>query len=191
MKSLKIVILALLLLAVALFGASYQLPLQVEVEQSIVLAAKPEQVYPYIENPTLWEKWNAISTATDPSMIRLYSGPMTGTGARMQWNGDRVGKGEVVFLESLSPKQLNYKQTESKATGEINASIKLEPVDGGTRINWRLVSPVEDNPLARWLGVWQKFKKHEELEKGLYGLKTLLEDNTAKAVVSKRIANRD
>lgn len=190
MNSLKIVILALLLLAVALFGASYQLPLQIEVEQSIVLGASPEKVYPLIENPTEWEKWNAVNTTVDPSMIRLYSGPMIGAGARMQWNGDKVGKGEVVFTESISPQSLTYKQTDSEQADTTNGSFTLEAVEGGyTKLSWKQKAPIKDEPVARLLGVWLKYKRQGEVQKGLNSLKNMLENNAAKPASKRRVAS--
>lgn len=191
MRSLKIVVLALLLLGVVLLGASFQLPLQHEVEQSIVLEAKPEKIYPYLENPTLWEKWNVINSTADPSMIRLYSGPMVGAGARMQWSGDRVGKGEVVFLESISPKQLSYKQLNGDNTAILNGSISLEVAEKGTKVTWTLNCPVKDEPLERWLGVWNKYKKHEELEQGLLRLKNLFEEDLTKHKAGRKLTARN
>ncbi|MEJ8801806.1 SRPBCC family protein [Pontibacter sp. H249] len=191
MRLLKIVILALMLLAIALFGASYQLPLQIEVEQSMVLDAKPEQVYTLLANPTEWEQWNPVNTNTDPSMIRMYSGPMAGSGARMQWSGDKVGTGEVVFTESVSPERLTYTQSD-KTTSEITkGSFLLEQTEGGnTKLLWQQTATVKDEPIARLVGAWQKYKKQEEIDKGLTGLQNIILKRAAKPTSKRRVAYR-
>ncbi|GAB3195719.1 uncharacterized protein YndB with AHSA1/START domain [Pontibacter aydingkolensis] len=190
MRLLKIVILAIMLLAVALFGASYQMPLQIEVEQSIVLDAKPEQVYTLLENPAEWEQWNAVNTTADPSMIRMYSGPMSGSGARMEWSGDKVGTGVVVFTESIIPNRLTYRQSDKSSSDTTNGIFTLEQVeDGHTKLHWRQTATVKDEPIARLFGAWQKYKKQEELDKGLSGLKSILLKKAAQPVSKRRVAN--
>lgn len=192
MKPLKIVILAFVLLAIALFGASYQMPLQIEVEQSIALDAAPEQVYPLLENPANWEKWSALNTTMDPSMIRLYSGPMAGAGARMQWSGDKVGTGEVTLTESISPKHLRYKQSHNGSASSALGSFILERTDGdSTLLKWKESTALKDEPIARLLGAWQKHKKEEELSKGLNRLKDLLENKTSKPGDKRSVAARN
>ncbi|WP_299821784.1 SRPBCC family protein [uncultured Pontibacter sp.] len=190
MRLLKNVFLALVLLAIALFAAAYQMPLQLEVEQSIVLPAKPEQVYKYLENPMQWEKWSALNTAADPTMIRMYGGPLAGAGARMQWSGDKVGTGEVVFTESINPQVLSYTQTDSYLDTVSEGSISLEPATGGnTLIRWKHAAPVKDEPVARLMGYWKKYKKQAELDGGLIRLKSLFEENTTGPASKRKVAS--
>jgi uncharacterized protein YndB with AHSA1/START domain len=110
MKASFIVLVSLLVAATAVYFGSFLLPDSYEVSKSIVVKAKPEQVFPYLNNPTQWEKWNAWNREYDPTMIRLYGGPMTGKGASQQWNGDKVGMVQMHFTESTPPSQLYYKQ---------------------------------------------------------------------------------
>ncbi len=167
------------------------LPTQLDVQQSIVLKASPEEVYTLLDNPTQWERWSVRNKLTDPSMIHLYGGPMTGTGARMQWSGDRVGNGQLVFLESTRPSQLTYIQNESSVVKHIQGSFTLAPVAGGTQVVWRQQADIGTNPWARVRGMMEQYRMQEEVNKGLLSLKTLLEDKEQKKAVKTSTAYAD
>ncbi len=189
MKLLRIILLAFVLLAIALIGIAYQLPLQIEVEQSIVLEAHPEQVFKLLENPAEWEKWSAINTTDDPTMIRMYGGPMLGAGARMQWSGDKVGNGEIMFTESTKPLYLSYKQVDNEFTLPVTGSFNLQPTaKTNTTLLWKQTAIIKDEPLARLFGVWQKYNKQEELEESLLRLKSALINLNSKPASKKRMA---
>ncbi len=189
MKLLRIILLAFVLLAIALIGIAYQLPLQIEVEQSIVLEAHPEQVFKLLENPAEWEKWSAINTTDDPTMIRMYGGPMLGAGARMQWSGDKVGNGEIMFTESTKPLYLSYKQVDNEFTSPVTGSFNLQPTaKTNTTLLWKQTAIIKDEPLARLFGVWQKYNKQEELEESLLRLKSALINLNSNPAFKKRMA---
>jgi len=157
----------------------------------MVLPATPEEVYALLDNPTQWEKWSVLNKQEDPTMIHLYGGPMSGTGARLQWSGDRVGNGAVLFTESISPSTLVYEQNENSATRTIKGSFTLAPVAGGTQVVWRQQAIVGQNPWERLLGAVQRYRKQEEVEKGLLGLKTLLLNNSKKKASKSKTAYAD
>lgn len=179
------------LLAAAAGAAYYLLPAELEVQQTIVLQAPPEEVYALLDNPMEWQKWSVLNKQEDPSLIHLYGGPMAGTGARMQWSGDRVGNGQVVFTESISPSSLSYRQSENGAAENILGSFTLAPVAGGTQVVWRQQAAVGQNPWQKLLGAVQKYRKQDEVEKGLLGLKTLLLNNSKKKAAKTRTAYAD
>lgn len=184
MKLFLKVLLPLPLLLAASAGAAFcLLPTELEVEQSIVVEAPPEEVFALLDNPTQWEKWSALNRQEDPSMIYLYGGPLMGTGARLQWNGDRLGNGLVIFRESISPSSLTYDQSENGAVKNIQGSFTLAPVAGGTQVVWRQQAVVGQNPWERVLGAVHKYRRQEEVAKGLLGLKTLLLNNSKKKAV--------
>lgn len=180
MKLLTIVLSSLFMLTAALAGASYLLPTELQVRQSMVLPASPEEVYSHLANPMEWEKWTVLNKQTDPSMIYLYGGPMAGTGARMQWSGDKVGNGKVVFTESISPSSLLYIENADDATSRLQGSFTLAAVTGGTEIVWLQQGAYGEKPWERITCMLKRYKKQDEAEKGLLGLKTLLLNNSKK-----------
>ncbi|WP_347158750.1 SRPBCC family protein [Pontibacter chitinilyticus] len=178
MKLVWKIILPLPVLAATLFAASFRLPAQVHVEHRVVLAAAPEQVYPYLNNPTEWPKWSFLSKTADPTVIHLYGGPTTGVGARMQWSGDKVGDGKLQLTESISPSSVVYVQSETGLPGNILGEFRLTPVQGGTEVVWRQSAEVGTNIWDKYKGLYQQHKKQQEVEQGLTGLKTLLQNNS-------------
>ena len=180
MKLLTIVFLSLFLLIAALAGACYLLPTQLEVQQRMVVPASPDEVYARLVNPMEWEKWSVVNKQNDPSMIYLYGGPMTGTGARMQWSGDRVGNGRVIFTEAIIPTSLQYTENADDETSRLMGSFSLEAVEGGTEVVWRQQAAFGDTPWNRISCMLKTYKKQDEAEKGLLGLKTLLMNNSKK-----------
>lgn len=175
MKASLYVLLSLLVAAAAVFAGSLFLPDTYAVSRSIIVKAKPEQVFAYLNNPTQWEHWNAWNKTYDPTMIRLYGGPLTGKGAYQEWNGDRIGQIKMRFTESLPPTQLQYSQ---QAKGDHFAwlgTFDLEAVEAGTKVSWVQQTQVADDMLNKYRGFLQKLKTEQETEESLLSLKHIFE----------------
>lgn len=188
MKLLKILLFASVLVVAMLYGFSFMLPTSINLEQAVLLNAKPEQVYPLLNNPTEWEKWSPVNKSVDPSMIRLYGGPLSGTGARMQWSGDRVGNGYVLLTESIAPGLVNYTENETEDSLTMIGSFRLEPKQGKTIVYWSQKTSLPDKPLARLKGFILKQRKQTELEEGLNRLRTYLDNTYNKKPAKRRLA---
>ncbi|WP_025605421.1 SRPBCC family protein [Pontibacter actiniarum] len=180
MKLFTLSLLSLLLLLAAAIGFPYLLPTQISVQQSIYLQEPPEEVYPYLNNPTQWEHWSVLSKRHDPSIIHLYGGPLEGKGSRLQWSGDRAGNGYIHFTESISPSTITYLQTEKENPAGLQGAFYLNPAAEGTKVTWRQQVGLADTPLARLQGALRKYKMQQEQEQGLLGLKALLESKSKK-----------
>ncbi|WP_439883065.1 SRPBCC family protein [Pontibacter sp. MBLB2868] len=189
MNLLKIVPLSCVALGAAVYGASFLLPTELQLEHTLVLEATPEQVYHLLNNPTEWEKWSPVNKTTDPSMIRLFGGPMAGVGAKMRWSGDEVGNGEIELTESTEPASVAYKEILPDEATILEGSFRLAAVEGGTAIYWTQKAQLQDKPLAKLKGAWLKYKRQTELEEGLLRLKTLLKKNDSKKGAKRSIAS--
>ena len=189
MKASLIVLVSLLFASASVVFGSFLLPDSSEVRRSIVINAKPEQVFPYLNNPTEWEKWNAWNKDYDPTMIRLYGGPLSGKGAYQEWNGDKVGMVKVHFTVSTPPSELYYKQLSKGEEFETIGIFSLEPLDDGTRVVWHQKTRVADDLYNRYRGFFKKLKTEAEAEQSLLSLKTILEP-TPKTEGKGQIADR-
>ncbi|RAU83331.1 SRPBCC family protein [Pontibacter arcticus] len=181
----KVLAPSLLFLGGAAFIAVDYLPEQIEIKKQLVVGADPEQVYTYLQNPTDWPHWSALGKAHDPSVIHLYGGPRTGSGARMQWSGDKLGNGHLVLNETTSPALLTYTQLTNGDTDSTFGVFILTEVKGGTQINWSQRMQLEPTKLAKLKGVLRKYKMEQQQEQGLLGLKTLLLENSKKRAENK------
>jgi uncharacterized protein YndB with AHSA1/START domain len=175
MKASFIVLVSLLIAATAVYFGSFLVPDSYEVSRSIVVKAKPDQVFSLLNNPTQWEKWNVWNKDYDPTMIRLYGGPMAGKGASQQWNGDKVGMVQMHFTESTPPSQLYYKQQTKGEPFETIGIFSLEPVEDGTKVVWHQKARFTDEPYDRYRGFIKKLKTEQETEQSLLALQGLFE----------------
>lgn len=174
MKLLRYVLIALPLGAAAIYGASYFLPTEIEVQQAVYLQLPAEEVYPYLNNPAKWQEWSLLNKENDPSMIHLYGGPMQGKGARLEWSGDKVGNGQILLTESTQPNTIAYRQSAPDNASAILGTFILIPTKGGTNVVWRQQTVLPQSSLAKLHGVLRKYKMKQEAEQGLQGLQKLL-----------------
>lgn len=180
---LKICIACMVVLAIGLVGFSYTLPRQALVLQHITIPASPEQVFPYLNNPTDWKRWSAWNKTYDPTLIYMYGGPLTGVGARQSWSGDKTGNWQMVFTHSAAPDSLRYDLKEPGTAIVTKGMFTLVKTAEGTQLTWQQVTPVEDNILALYKSVWHNYKTRQQVQQGLANLKSLIGDtnhNTAK-----------
>ena len=104
MRSLRNLLIGLVVLIAALAAGAYLLPRHVIVEREITIDAAPADVYAYLESLQAFTEWSPWQDR-DPDMVVNFSGPETGVGNVMgmaircargwQWpSGDhrRVGK---------------------------------------------------------------------------------------------------
>lgn len=126
-------VLALLLLAVAV-GAL--LPRQWHVEQSVVIAAPPERIHPFLDDLRKWPEWAAWNKEMDPKVVWTYEDPDRGVGARWAWNGPVMGKGRMEIVESDPAKGLRIDEAIESDTVNAHARFDFAPEGGGTKVTW-------------------------------------------------------
>ena len=178
------ILLALLGLVAIATGVSYQLPKQCMAEKVMLVPASPDQVFIYLENPTEWERWSPWNKKYDPTMIQLLGGPLRGAGARITWNGDKIGSRQMILTDSKSPSRLEYEITQDRQLYKTTGTFELTATATGTRVHWRERTPLQDSPVDLVKGAWQQYVADKEMEEGLLGLKALVEQR------SKRSATR-
>src|SRR6266850_2878739 len=71
-----------------------------QVRRSATIKAKPEQIYPLINDLHRFNTWNPFDKK-DPNIKGSYSGPESGKGAAYAFEGNKnVGKGTIEILDS-------------------------------------------------------------------------------------------
>lgn len=112
------------------------------VERSAVVPASTESVFALLNDFHQWPRWSPWEKL-DPAMNRTHSGAERGKGAVYAWNGNKkVGSGRMEILESHPPSRVKI-QLDFLAPFEAHnvTTFTLEPVAGGTRVNWRMEGP--------------------------------------------------
>ena len=171
------------LLAGALAAVPYLLPADFKIEKSTYIQAKPAQVFACLNNLTAWEKWSAWNQHADPTLSNFYQGPVSGVGSEFSWKSEKTGEGKIIIFANEPDKKIEF-QFYPEGKLQAHGQFILEPVEKGTRLTWISKGTLPDYT-DRLKGVFLKRKLDAEFEKGLLGLKELLEPQTKKISLRK------
>ena len=175
MKILKKLMLAVATLVVLLLVVSLFLPSKWRVERSIVIAAKPEAIYPLIGQPKTWPEWTAWTKEKDPTLTFSYSGPEQGVGAVSKWTSAKMGSGTAVLTAADPQKGITFDLSIEEGKFKSIASIAMEPAGDGTKVTWSNYGDLGWNPIARYFGLMFEKWIGPDYEEGLANLKRKLE----------------
>jgi uncharacterized protein YndB with AHSA1/START domain len=146
------------------------------VERKIVIAAAPEKIFPWLENPqktTEWSPWEK----KDPNMKKTFSGPAKGMGAVYEWDGNKdIGAGRIELTEVVAPKRVVMKLDFFRPMeGHNTAGYEVAPVAGGSEVSWYIAGPMPF--VSKVMCVFMNMDEMigAEFEKGLGDLKALVE----------------
>jgi hypothetical protein len=173
----KIIALVLLLFITAALVYAATLPDTYRYEQSTVINASADSIYPKLIDFRQWDQWSPWSKI-DPEAEVTYEGPETGTGAVMRWSGNnKVGAGSMTILETNPGERVKIrldflKPMKDTATSELT----LAPQNGGgTMVTWSMYGDMKY--IGKVMNLVMNCEKMIEdmYAKGLSNLKTWVE----------------
>ncbi len=175
MKFIKVIISLLVIILIGLYGAGWALPSTTHVERSIVIQQTPHQVYSYLvdlRNFISWSPWADL----DPDTRYEFSGPESGTGAKMNWYSDdeHVGTGSQEIISVREPELIQISLIFGEEQGGL-AYYRLTPVDQGTEVSWEFDTDFGSNIIGRYFGLMMDQMLGPYYEQGLDDLKQKLE----------------
>lgn len=138
---LYVVVVFLLIVATVLALAATK-PGEFRVQRQATMKAKPEVVFPLIEDFHHWASWSPWEHL-DPSMTKTHSGAASGPGAVYEWNGNnKVGQGRMEILESRAPQSVRIKLDFLRPFEAHNtAEFTLTPTADATTVTWAMYGP--------------------------------------------------
>ena len=162
-------------------GTAFLLPARVHVERSIEVQRPVSTVFSMVngfESYAAWSPW----LVRDPAMQYRVSGPDTGTGARLEWQGDprQVGSGwqEITYSE---PYRLVKTDVQLEHQPLAQTYFHVERIAGGSRLTWGFDSDLTTGHgltagiLVRWFGLFFDRWVGTDYEEGLRRLKNFAE----------------
>ena len=158
--------LALVFGSVLLLGVV--LPGRWTVERSLDIPAAPEQVFPYLNDVSLWATW----TPWPDAEARLF-GPDVGVGAGRSWNDPEFGDGVFTIVESVANESVGYRVEVEEGSMITEGRIVLESSAGGTHVTWREAGNFGWNPILGFVARIMDRLQGRELERGLERLRTV------------------
>ena len=157
------------------------LPRTVHVERSIEIDRPDSTLFTLLNSFATFSTWSPWSER-DPSIIYQYSGPASGTGARMNWSGDPrlSGSGWQEIIES-KPSSLVRMQLDFDQQGRANSYFQIDPSASGTLVTWGIDTNLVEGQgffgslLARYFGLFFDRWIGTDYEQGLVRLKAFAE----------------
>lgn len=177
MKLLKNLFLFLFFVVISAFVLSLFAPTQQKVEKSILINAKPTEVYRQmmlLQNFNNWSVWGKA----DSTIKYTTEGQDGVVGTKVSWQGSPLiaGKGEIVLTE-LQQDKLIMHDVNLIEPQPLNAKSKFEinPVGNQTEVKWTFVVPSK-----RPLNIFNIFynlekEKGADFAAGLTALKLMVE----------------
>ncbi len=167
-------VLAAVVAAILAFAATK--PDSFRVERSVVVAASPEKVFPYLEDPKKTVEWSPWEKK-DPNLKKTFSGAAKGKGAVYEWDGNKdIGAGRLEITEVVpNAKVVMDLHFLRPMEGRNVAAYVVTPKEGGCEVAWSIEGPMPF--MSKLVSVFMDMDKMigAEFEKGLGDLKALAE----------------
>lgn len=172
MTNIKVGILAAILVIAAFIGVGYLLPSGAKVERSIVIAAEPDVIFPYLNSLKQFHQWSTLN----PNMAVTYEGPESGEGARMRWSSEdpNLGEGEQTIVRSVPGERVDTVLTFG-GEGRAESYFQLVPNGEETQVTWGFSTDYGENIISRYMGLMVDDSIASEFQQGLSNLKELVE----------------
>lgn len=177
MKFLKSLVIGIAALALLVIGVGFLLPSTAHVSRSVTVSAAPASVYAALNGFRQFNRWSPwADLATDTKYV--YSGPLQGPGARMEWSSadPNVGAGSQQILASLPYQSVEIELKFEGFAVPSRSTHTLTPVEGGgTQLEWSFDTDFGRNLFGRYMGLMIGRYIGADYEKGLGRFKTFIE----------------
>jgi len=151
------------------------IPRDYSTSSSIVIKAPPAEIFPQVNTIKMWSNWSMWSSHEIPDLKMEYSGSEAGVGGVQKWTEVR-GQGKMWITESLENERVNFSSTFSNFP-EMQSSIQLTAVDGGTLVEWTSEGSLPSGPFYGWFGLTFADSLSLQYKKSLERLKQQVEAN--------------
>jgi len=149
------------------------LPSTPHVERQIQIQAPPATVFALVNDFRQINKWSPWLD-TDPNALYTISGPPRGVGATLTWDGQIVGQGSQVIVES-EPSYRIVSKLDLERPGQTMGTFEFLQTEYGTHVIWSFDSDFGMNLIGRYFGLMLDGIVGPDYEEGLQNLKTMAE----------------
>jgi len=111
------------------------LPAEMHISRELEMKAKPERIFPYINNSKKANEWMPWQDS-DPGVKMSFSGPEEGVGSKSSWDSKgKMGTGEALVVESIKNQvvktQLSYTKPFQMSQHTLSCFKLVETITGG------------------------------------------------------------
>lgn len=174
MKTLKKIIVWLVVLIALLIVVAYLLPKTYHVERSIVIKAEKQVVFDMVCDFQKWDLWTPWSADTDTTAVIEFIGNCE-VGALQRWDGEDMGKGEMMMTEKDPPNMLRWELGFEGQSNKMLVGMDFVDEEGDVLVTWTADGDLGYNPVYRYYGLMIDSRLGADYEKGLENLKKVCE----------------
>jgi hypothetical protein len=158
-----------------LLGFYVVFPKDYVIERSVIIDAKPEEIYPWLVDLRKWGEWG-IWFRPDSTTVVSYSGPDRAIGMQLSFDSKKNGTGSIT-IEALHFNQSVMYTVMLISRGQQSVGeFRLIEVARGTKLTWTDTGSLGYNPVTALL-LWQMQQDRSKgFEIGLQNLKTKIEN---------------
>ena len=175
---LKIFLIIAVVLVVAAVGivlyASTQ-PDTFRIQRATLINAPTDKVHAILTDLRRGAEWSPFERQ-DPNLKRTFTGPDTGVGSALEWEGNsKVGAGKLSIVDATPSKITLNLDMRKPMEGHNIIEFALAPQDNGTALTWSMRGQM--NLIAKVMCLFFNMEKDlgGAFEQGLASLKSLAE----------------
>lgn len=133
------IVLVVLVLVLGVVAVAMTKPTHYHIVRSATLASAPEHVFPLIDDLHAFPSWSPWQKL-DPAMQMTYTGAERGTGAIVEWKGNKdAGEGRMTITESVPNEHIGMKLEFIKPfASTATTGFQLTPEGAGTKVEWSM-----------------------------------------------------
>ncbi len=156
-------------------------PSEYRVTRTSTMSAPAPEIFAQIDDFHRWQAWSPWAKR-DPAAKASFDGPASGKGAVFAWSGNNeVGEGRMTLTESRPGELVKIRTDFVKPfVGTSYSDFTLKPEGGGTAVSWSMFGENDFIGKAMCLFVSMDKVLGGEMDKGLAGIKQLVEAGTKK-----------
>lgn len=169
-------LLVIIIVVVILYVVISRQPDEFSASRSTNINASPAKVFEQLncqKNFNNWSPWAKL----DPNCNTTFSGPDSGVGSCIEWNGNgKVGAGKMTIVESKPNELVKNELQFYKPMKATNSGIfELKEVEGTTQLTWSMVG--RSNFIAKAMSLVMNCEKMigKNFEDGFKNLKEIVE----------------
>jgi len=174
MNILKKIIIWLVVLIALLVVVAYLLPKTYHVERSVLIKAEKQTVFDMVCDFEKWHLWTPWSSESDTTAVMEFIGNCE-VGALQRWDGEDMGKGEMMLTEKTAPEKLRWELGFEGQSNKMLVGMDFLDEGGDVLVSWTADGDLGYNPLYRYYGLMIDSKLGADYERGLLQLKEVCE----------------
>ncbi|HSI14087.1 MAG TPA: SRPBCC family protein [Chthoniobacter sp.] len=170
----------LLLFAAFLLVFPFFLRRRPRVEQRITILARPEAIFPFLNDLRNWPLWTVWDRRNE--IDYEYGSITAGDGAEQRWASHDMS-GVLRILKSDRDERIDYELLMGEGTYEVVGRLELHPDGACTRVVWKCAWDLAKNPYRRYFDLLMRWMMRRDYAAGLENLKALVESSPKPAEV--------